>query len=175
MKKKILLAIVAALLIASPVMAKEGFYVGAFIPSTSISGDAGAGISSATGLGFRIGNGLNRYLSIEGDYSKTTHNSVDLTGLAVDLKLNFPLTSLDSAQVMTVEPYVFIGYDYFDLATTPAIKSNGVQYGFGIELYLFRELSVQAGWTKSPVSFDSTPKRDGTVTTLDLGIIYHFI
>jgi hypothetical protein len=41
-------------------------------------------------------------------------------------------------------------------------------------LYLFRELSVHAGWTKTTVSFDSPMNKDGAVKTVDLGLIYHF-
>ncbi len=180
MRKSLLLLVALLLLIASPVMAKEGFYLGAFVPNNTISGDAGTGVSSGTGWGLRAGVGFNRYVAIEGNYSTTKHNitggsSEDLKGLAGDIKLNFPLTSLDSAQVMTVEPYLLGGYAHYEIGKPKTFKSDGIQYGFGIELYLFRELSVHAGWTRSLVSFDSTPKRDGDVKTVDFGIIYHFI
>jgi len=175
MKKLLVLAVLLMVFVASPVMAKEGFYLGAFIPNNTISGDAGAGTSSGSGWGLRVGNGLNRYLAIEGNYSTTSHDSVDLKGLAVDLKLNFPLTTLDSAQVMSLEPYILIGYTHYEIGDSTTFKSDGLQYGIGIELYLFKELSVNVGLTKSAVSFDTSPKLDGTVKTLDIGLIYHFI
>jgi len=175
--KRALLLVAVLLLIASPVMAKEGFYLGAFYPAETISGDAGAGTSSGGGWGVRVGEGFNKYLSIEGRYSDTKHDvtggtSAHLKGLAGDLKLNFPLTSLDSAQVMTVEPYIMGGYAHYESSVSGTPKSDGFQYGIGIELYLFRELSVQAGWTDSKVKFQGN---SGDVKTVDFGFIYHFI
>ena len=172
MKKVGLLVLAVLLLVASPVIAKEGFYLGAFYPTETISGDAGTGTSSGGGWGVRAGEGFNRYLSIEGRYSDTSHDSNHLKGLAGDLKLNFPLTSLDSAQVMTVEPYLMGGYAHYEVSGLGTPKSDGFQYGIGIELYLFRELSIQAGWTDSKVKFEGA---SGEVKTVDFGFIYHFI
>jgi hypothetical protein len=176
MKKGLLLALAVCLLSAAPVMAKEGFYAGVFMPTETISGDAGSGTSSGTGWGIRVGEGFNRYFAIEGHYSTTKHDSIDLKSLAGDLKLNFPLTSLDSAQVMTVEPYLMLGYAHYESSAASTPKSDGVQYGLGVELYLFKELSVHAGWTKSPVKFKvGSSNLDGDVKTVDFGLIYHFI
>ena len=182
MKRIFLLILVGLLSIASQAVAKEGFYVGIFYPNETLSGDAGQDTKSGGGWGFRAGMGFNRYMAIEGHYSKTTHDisganeSFDLKSYAGDLKLNFPLTSLDSAQVMTLEPYIMGGYAHYEASGAgDTVKSDGIQYGFGIELYLFKELSVNAGWTKSSISFDSTPKRDGDVKTVDFGVMYHFI
>ena len=183
MKKWLVLAVAAVTFIATPAMAKEGFYLGAYLlPSVTISGDAGTGIDSGSGYGFRAGLGFNRYFSIEGTYSKTKHDlsggsTADLTGLAADLKLNFPLTSLDSAQVMTLEPYVLLGYSInYELKSPSGSSSgNGARFGIGIELYLFRELSVNAGWTRTNLSFDSPINADGNIRTFDVGVIYHFI
>ncbi len=175
--KKVLLLAAVLMLVASPALAKEGAYLGVFYPAETLSGDAGTGSSSGGGWGIRVGEGLNRYLSIEGRYSDTKHDitggtSAHLKGLAGDLKLNFPLTSLDSAQVMTLEPYIMGGYAHYELSNSSTVKSDGLQYGIGIELYLFRELSVQAGWTDSKVKFQGNT---GDVKTVDFGFIYHFI
>lgn len=167
MKKILAAAVLFGAFMATPVMAKEGMYLGGFLPTSAITGDAGGG-SSKMGWGVRVGKGYNKYFSVEGNYSSVN----DLTGYAVDAKINFPLTTLDSAQIMSVEPYVILGYDYFELGS---LKSNGVQYGIGCEVYLFREMSVNAGWTRSPVSFDTSPKSDGAITTVDFGVIYHFL
>lgn len=175
MKKYFFSAVVALLLSASPVMAKEGFYAGVFMPTDSISGNADFGLSSGNGWGVRVGTGFNRYFAIEGNYSATKLDSINLKGLAADLKLNFPLTTLDSAQVMSVEPYILFGYAHYELGDSAPVKSDGTQYGFGIELYLFRELSVNVGWKKSAISWDTTPKRDGDIKTVDVGLIYHFL
>jgi Outer membrane protein beta-barrel domain len=179
MNRMVMMVVATSLLLASPAIAKEGFYLGAFVPTDSISGDAGSNIDSGTGWGLRAGYGLNRYLALEANYSATSHDftggTTDLRGAAGDVKLSFPLTSLDSAEVMTVEPYALAGYGHYEFTKPSTVKSDGFQWGFGVELYLFRELSISAGWTRTSVSFDSTPKRDGAVKTVDFGVIYHFI
>jgi outer membrane protein with beta-barrel domain len=180
MKKALLLAIAACLLFAAPVMAKEGFYIGAFVPTETLSGDAGTNVDSGTGWGLRAGVGFGRYTAVEAAYSSTKHDvtggtSTDLKGLAGDLKLHFPLTSLDSAQIMTLEPYFRLGYAHYEASKPSTAKSDGFQWGFGIELYLFRELSINAGWTKTSVSFDTNPKTEGDIKTVDFGVMYHFI
>ena len=181
MKKLALLVAAVFLIIASPVMAKEGFYIGVYMPTATISGVAGTGIDSGNGLGFRAGMGLNRYLAIEGTYEKTSHDAIlgttaDLKGAAANVKLNFPLTTLDSRQIMSVEPYAKFGYGSYELSLPGSSgKSNGTQYGIGIELYLFRELSINAGWTKTKVDFDFTPKESGDIKTIDIGLMYHFL
>ena len=151
MKKVLLLAVAALTLITTPVMAKEGVYLGAYlIQGAKISGDAGTNIDTGSGYGFRAGLGFNRYLSIEGNYERTSYDvkgggSVDLDGLAADLKLNFPLTSLDSANVMTLEPYIKLGYGInYDLKPEGGSSSSGsgARFGLGVELYLFRELEL---------------------------------
>ena len=180
MNRILLVAVAVCLFFATPVMAKEGFYIGAFYPSESISGDAGTNVDSGGGWGVRAGVGFNRYLAIEGHYSTTKHDitggeSTDLKCLAGDLKLNFPLTSLDSAQVMTVEPYIMGGYGHYEISNTESFKSDGFQYGIGLELYLFRELSVQAGWTDTRLEFKDGGSVKGDVKTVDFGLNYHFM
>jgi len=185
-KKTFLWAVAACLLFAAPVMAKEGLYLGAFRPTNTISGDAGKNIDSGAGWGLRAGVGLSRYVAIEGNYSSTKHDvknvtgtaSTDLKGLAGDLKLHFPLTSLDRAQVMTLEPYLLLGYGHYEFDKPSTVKSNGTQWGVGIELYLFRELSINAGMTRTKATFKNTGAGadvNGDIKTIDFGITYHFI
>jgi hypothetical protein len=179
MKMYLLLIIGVLLLIASPVSSKEGLYIGAaFIPHNSLNGDAGSGVDSGTGWGLRAGVGANRYFAIEANYIETKNDmglsSVYLKGLSGDVKVNFPLTSLDRAQVMTVEPYLKGGYAYYKINKPTSAKSGGLQWGFGVELYLFRELSIDAGWTQTNISWDTSPKADGRMRTVDIGIMYHF-
>jgi hypothetical protein len=172
MKKSLLFVLAICLLGAAPAMAKEGFYIGAFYPTESINGDAGNGSSSGGGWGLRAGAGMNRYFAFEAHYSDTKHNSVDLKSLAGDAKLSFPLTTLDSAHVMSVEPYAMAGFAHYESGNSTTVKSDGFQWGIGVELYLFKELSVNAGWTTTNVKFDSAT---GDVRTVDFGLIYHFL
>jgi len=184
MKKIVILMTLVLLLVATPVMAKEGFFFGAnFIPSADMSGDAGRGLDSGSGYGFKAGLGIGKYLSIEGIFDRLSFDAkgggskVDVDGLAVDLRVNFPLTTLDSAKVMSFEPYVLVGYGTYDAKSGGESNSgNGLRYGIGIEQYLFRELSVNVGYTSTSVTFDTKPKElDGTIRTLEIGLIYHFI
>ena len=185
MRKHLVIVVCLALfplLAAAEASAKEGFYIGAFVPSESISGNAGSGTSSGSGWGARAGYGFNKYFAIEANYATTSHNltvsSTDLKSLAADVKISFPLTSLDSAQVMTLMPYFLAGYAHYEQNTPSSSKSDGAQWGFGVELYLFRELSVQAGWTTTSVSFKNNAfpfnDLDGDVRRVDIGLIYHF-
>lgn len=178
--KKTFFALAALLLLSTSVMAKEGLYAGAYlIPSSDVSGIGG--LDSGSGYGFRAGLGLNRYFSVEGSFDIAEQDvpgggpTVDVKGFAADLKVNFPLTSLDSANVMTLEPFIRLGYGDYEL-DSPGYSSsgNGARFGFGIELYLFRELSVSAGWTRTNVSFDN-PDTDGSVRIVDVGLLYHFL
>jgi hypothetical protein len=181
MKKSVLLSVVVFMLLATPVMAKEGFYVGAYaLPKTEVSI---TGIDEGSGYGFRAGLGFNRYLAIEGSYEKaeqdmTNGSEADLNGWAADLKINFPLTSLDRHEVMTLEPFIRLGYGDYELEVPnqKPTSGNGLRFGAGIELYLFKELSISGGWTRTKVSFD-TPftKTDARIKIIDVGLNYHFM
>lgn len=177
MKKFFLWAVAAIMFTATPVLAKEGGYIGAYLlPTVKISGIS---VDDGSGYGFRAGLGFNRYLSIEGSLEMAEHDvtgggTADLTGLAVDAKINFPLTSLDNYNVMTLEPYIRLGYGVnYELKNGgSSTDGSGSRFGVGIELYLFRELSVNTGWTSTDVSFDNT---DADVRTFDVGVNYHFM
>ena len=178
MKKVLVLLVLATALLAAPAMAKEGIYLGVFLPNTEITGDVD--IDSGSGWGARVGVGFGRYMAVEASYAKTDHDvtgggSVDLTGISADFKLHFPLTSLDSHNVMTLEPYALIGYGMYEVSNGSSNDGSGVQLGVGIELYLFHELSINAGYTRTKVTFDTNPEADGTVRQIDFGIMYHFI
>jgi hypothetical protein len=180
MKKLVLLSVTALLFTASPLMAKEGFYIGAYlVPTAKVSGVSG---DTGSGYGFRAGLGFNRYFSIEGSLEMSEHDlnggaTADVKGVAADFKINFPLTSLDSANVMTLEPYVRLGYGAsdFDPEQGSSSSGSGVRFGVGIELYLFRELSVNAGWTSTNVSYGDSIDKDADVRVFDVGLNYHFM
>ena len=183
MKKVLVLMVLMLTLIAVPAVAKEGFFIGAsLIPSVDISGDAGNGLNDGSGYGFRVGLGFNKYFSIEGVLERMEMDisgggTMDLDGIAVNARLNFPLTTLDSAKVMSFEPYVLAGYGMYE-AKSPDGQSNdgnGFRLGIGIEQYLFKELSVNIGYTSTSVTFDTNPDRDGTIRVIDIGLIYHFL
>ena len=183
MKKMLLMVVVALTLLASPAAAKEGFFVGAFlVPSEDISGDAGQGLDDGSGYGFRVGMGFGKYFSIEGVLERTELDelagggTVEMDGIAVNARLNLPLTTLDSAHVMSFEPYVLVGYGMYDATQGgQSFDGSGFRIGIGIEQYLFRELSVNVGYTSTSVTFDTNPERDGTIRVIEVGLIYHFL
>lgn len=177
MKKVLVLMALMLTLIAAPAMAKEGFFIGAYVmPSVTMQD------SDGSGYGFRAGLGFNKYFSIQGQIEKseldmTGGGTLDLNGLAVDLRINFPLTTLDSAKVMSFEPYVQFGYglNYEMKWDGGSSEGNGPRVGFGIEQYLFRELSVNIGYTSTEISFDKPVNEDIRIRTIEIGLTYHFL
>ncbi len=68
------------------------------------------------------------------------------------------------------------GHGHYEISPPgKTFKSDGFQYGIGIELCLFRELSVQAGWTDTRVDFKDETSVKGEVKAVDFGLICHFI
>jgi opacity protein-like surface antigen len=194
MKKVFVLALLAVGLIATPAMAKEGFYLGGYIPITSIEGDSLDSFDEAYfdsldaggGLGLRLGYGLNRYVSLEGSMFISYHHTdflglsnvedQEFTGQTLDLKINFPLSS------STVEPYALIGIGAYQIGDSGGTyyRGGGYQVGGGLDVYLAPELSFNAGLTFRKITFDEGDfhvlyDTEADVTTLDLGITYHFL
>jgi opacity protein-like surface antigen len=176
MKKVIVLMVLMLTLIAAPAMAKEGLLIGAYVmPSVTLQEDDG------TGYGFRAGLGFNKYFSIQGQIERSKLDSAggtyDLNGLAVDLRINFPLTTLDTAKNMSFEPYVQFGYglNYEVKWNGGSSEGNGPRVGFGIEQYLFKELSVNVGYTSTEISFDKPVDEDIRIRTIEIGLTYHFL
>jgi hypothetical protein len=178
MKKIALLFILASFLVATPAMAKEGFYLGLNLVFNDLSGDINPNdyIDSGNGLGLRGGFGLNRYLAIEGGLWKTTHDTkgsetVDLSAGTIDLKLSLPLSG------SSVAPYILGGLGSYTLkGSGGSIDGRGGQLGIGMDIYLFPELNFNVGLTRRNVTFDDHgTDRDGKITSLDFGFSYHFI
>lgn len=177
MKRTPILVIALALTLASsPAAAKEGFYTGAFIPFDSLSGDI-KGVDSGSGLGVRIGYGLNKYLALEGSAFITRHDingggNTYFNGKTIDLKLDLPLTGSN------LEPYFLIGVGAYELKGGGFFFSgSGTQYGLGLDIYMFPELSFNAGLTWRNITFATGFPGDTTekVTTFDIGLTYHFL
>ena len=174
--RKFILSLIAALtLIATPAMAKEGLYLGIYIPFDSFSGDTN--LDSGNGLGLRGGYGFGRYFSIEGTLFKSnidmkgTNQTADFKGGTIDAKLHLPLTGSH------FEPYAMIGVGGYKIQNSSEIKGIGGQLGFGVDIYVFPELSFNVGFTSTSITFDEgTPVNlDATVRTFDVGFIYHFL
>ena len=163
------------MLVATPVMAKEGLYLGLYIPFDSFTGDTK--LDSGYGLGLRGGFGFGRYLSIEGTLFKSdvdvkgTNETSDFKGGTVDAKAHFPLSGSH------LEPYILLGIGWYEIENSDTIKGYGGQFGFGVDFYVFPELSFNLGFTRTSITFDEgTPvDLDATVRTFDVGLTYHFL
>jgi hypothetical protein len=176
MKKFILFTLASFTLISTPAMAKEGLYLGLYIPFDSFSGDTN--LDSGNGLGLRGGFGFGKYFSLEGTLFKSdidlkgTNQTADFKGGTIDAKLHFPLGGSH------MEPYILLGIgSYKIIENSNTIKGNGGQFGFGVDFYIFPELSFNAGFTSTTITFDEgTPvDLDATVRSFDIGLTYHFL
>jgi hypothetical protein len=176
MKKPMLAAVIAVVLAAAPVMAKEGFYLGVNLLYHDFSGDTND-LDNGNGLGLRGGFGLNRYLAFEAAVFSTDHDvqsggSTDFEGATIDAKLSFPLSGSQIA------PYIFGGVGTYKLDNYHGASPDGTggQLGIGIDIYLFPELNLNVGLNRRNITFDASPRDiDAKVTTLDFGITYHFL
>jgi opacity protein-like surface antigen len=195
MKKILVLAVLAVAFIATPAMAKQGFYLGGYIPFTSVSGDSldafddtyFGSLDGGAGLGLRLGIGFNRYVALEGSFFRSIHSTdmiiggyqiedQEFTGQTLDLKINFPLTGSN------IEPYLLIGvgaYQFGDSGGT-YYEGSGNQFGVGLDMYMAPELSMNVGLTWRKITIDSGDFHnvyDSNVdtSTFDVGLTYHFL
>lgn len=175
MKRMLIGMLLVATLIATPAIAKEGFYLGVNVLYNDFSGDID-NLDAGNGLGLRGGYGLNRYLSFEAAIFKTNHDvkngsgTVDFKGGTIDAKLNLPLSGSH------IEPYILAGVGSYKLDGNGfSTTGTGGQLGIGMAIYLFPELDFNVGLTRRNITFDTTPETKAKVTTLDFGFTYHFI
>ncbi len=163
---------------AAPVQAREGFFLGADLLFNDIGGDI-RNLNRGNGLGLHAGYGLNRYLSFEAGAFKSGHDMTNGGGTAyfmggtIDAKLNFPLTGSH------MEPFIFGGVGRYKIDyPLQTIEGNGGQLGVGVDIYFFPELNMSVGLSRRNINFDATaysPGQKAKVTTLDIGLTYHFI
>jgi hypothetical protein len=89
---------------------------------------------------------------------------VDFKCGTIDAKLLFPLSGSH------FEPNVMIVVGSYKIENSNALKGNGGQLGFGVDIRMFPELSFNAGFTSTSITFDEgTPVNlDATVRTFDV-------
>ncbi len=168
----------AACIVAVPSQAKQGFYLGANMLFNDFGGEVND-LTSGNGLGLRAGYGLNRHLSFEAGLFKSDHDlkngagTADFKGGTIDAKVDFPRSGSHIA------PYISAGVGVYKLDyPLETVDGKGGQLGVGMDIELFSEVSLNVGLAWKSITFDATatsPKRTGTVTTLDFGVTYHFI
>lgn len=181
------------LLYAAPANARQGLYIGGSLFYTSIGSDTHDAfdkayfdsLDSGPGIGLRLGWGLNDYFALEGSLSRSYHktnflglaNTEDqvLEGQSLVLKINVPLP--DSK----LEPYVFVGGGRYNIGDSngPYYRGSSIEYGIGMDLYLTRAVSLNAGLSRKDIRFNKGKFYldnviDVETTTVDIGIAYHF-
>ena len=174
-----ILTVALLLLIASPAVAKEGFYLGINVLFNNISGDINTpeNIDAGHGLGIHGGFGLNRYIAIEAGIWKTKHANIyggsaaDLEAGTIDLKINYPGVRSH------IKPYFLVGAGRYTIEQNRLSEDGkGGRIGVGMDIYLVPDISFNVGFTRSTVTFKhNSVDRDGRITTMDFGFSYHFI
>jgi hypothetical protein len=174
-----ILTVALLLFLAAPAVAKDGFYLGVNVLFNDITGEINApeNIKSGNGLGLHGGFGFNQYIGIEAGVWKTKHPNI-LGGKAAyleagtfDLKVNLPIAGSH------IEPYLLVGVGSYTIKQQGiSDDGKGGRFGLGMDIYLFPDISFNVGITRNSVTFThNSINMDGKITTMDFGIIYHFI
>jgi hypothetical protein len=179
LKKQILqtsllpLALLFTLMIAATAEAKEGFYLGAEMVFLDIGGtvDSGGTISSGDGAGVTAGYGISRNFAFEASFQSTQHTvtdgrNVDLTAGLIGVKASIQLKESH------IEPYLVLGIGKYSLDTR---RGDGWRCGAGLDIQLVPAFSFTIGIARHFIDLDPAPKVSGDVTSMNIGIAYHFL
>lgn len=183
MKKLLVLAVLAAALIATPAMAKEGVYLGAELVYNTIQGSDFDYYDSAGGLGIKVGYNFGS-IAIEGNIFKSTHSAtgyidVDFSGASVDARISFSQTN-DPDQV-----YALIGLGAYTLEDPSAkLTGSGLNLGVGLEHFFNQQVALNLAGIYRFIDYDKmeaggvtytlSPESNGDVFTLAVGLNLYF-
>jgi len=190
LKYTMLIFIVASIIATeSPVLAKEGFFLGAQLPVNDIRGDFNGldmpRIDPGFGLGLIVGYGLSKNFSLEIDWSGSSHG---YEGSESD-KIGFGEFSLNAKYSFNTEykfqPFFFAGVGSFALGDNSLMfGGRGYNIGFGGDYYLSEKTSLGIGFIMKFITYDKITKSEGPATlTGDLNgdtasirfdLTYHF-
>jgi opacity protein-like surface antigen len=143
MKKLLLLVVLAVMFIATPVMAKEGMYLGAGLVFNNIVGSDVDVYDPAGGFDLRIGRSFGS-IAIEGNVLRVAHMGkpgfadADMTGVNLDLRVSFSQTQ-DPDQV-----YLLVGLGAYtlDLSNGNDFSGTGLNLGAGMEHFFNDQVSL---------------------------------
>jgi opacity protein-like surface antigen len=190
MKKLIVAAIMALVLNATPSLAgsdssssknPDGGYVGVFYPRIDFRGDTG---HTFEGAGVRVGFSKENVLGAELSAFKAWKDNgasatTEFTGITFDVKLSLPLFPV-------VTPYGLLGLGRYVLENSQTVFRgnsdgsgiNGYQVGAGLDFTLSRSFSLNVGYTKRRMEFDSgttgNVETRKQARTYDIGLAVHF-
>jgi hypothetical protein len=194
MRKFLFLAILAGLLCAAPISAKEGLYADAFLSVVNIEGSSSDSFDQAyfdsldpgLGAGVRIGAGFNENVAVEASFFKSSHETdflgfsnlenQEFTGKILSLKLSMPV------EQSNLQPYLFLGVGQYEIGDSSGVyyKGRGGEFGLGTDYYLEPEVSIHGGLTYRTITFDKgkfhlDTDADASAISLDFGIAFHFL
>jgi len=157
-------------MMAATAEAKEGFSLGAEMVFVDIGGTVNTGysISGGDGAGVTAGYGIGRYIAIEATIQSTKHavtdgRQVELTAGLIGVKALLPRANSH------IEPYLLLGIGRYILDTR---RGDGWRCGAGMEIRLVPAFSFTIGIARHFIDLDPAPS--GDVTSMDIGVVYHF-
>jgi hypothetical protein len=190
MKKLLLFAILAVVFIATPVMAKEGPYMGVGLTYVNIaSGDPYFDtIDPATGLELRVGFNMGS-IAIEGNFIGSTHpdsfpgfSDGDFKGASVDLRISFSQEQ-DPTQVYLLAGLGAYTFDQTDSFTGDDYEftGSGVNLGVGFEHFFNQQVAFDLRGVYRIITYDEEVNGflvatgvDGDTFTLGAALNLHF-
>jgi hypothetical protein len=167
------LVLLFTVVIAAMAEAKEGFYLGAEMVFVDIGGTVNPGdtIASGDGAGVVAGYGIGRYVAFEASVQKTVHpvsggGQTNFKAGMIGVKALLPLAESN------LEPFIALGVGKYSLDTR---KGDGWWFGAGLDIRLSHSFSLTVGATRHFMDLDPAAKVSGDVTSMDVGIAYHFL
>jgi Outer membrane protein beta-barrel domain len=174
MKKILLLAVVAVMFIATPVMAREGWFVGAGLAFDNIVGSDLNNYEAGGGLNFKLGYKFDA-IAVEGDWFQTSHTGktgytdADLSGLNINLRVSFSQPD-DPSQV-----YLLAGLGAYLLefkqptfSGITELHGSGVNLGVGVEHYFNPQVALNLGLIYRIINYDEAEDAFGTFSISDM-------
>lgn len=180
MKKILVLAVLAVVLVAAPVMAKEGAYLGAGLYLNEIVGDDLDVFDPGIGLGLRFGYNFGS-VALEGNFIRVDHSGDPgvadgtFTNLSADFKIFFSQPD-DSNQFYGL---VGLGVYELDLDNGNNLEGNGFNLGGGMEHYFNEQVALNLSAIYRFITYDevngtSIPDLDGDALSLEAGVNFYF-
>jgi len=164
------LVLTGAMLLAWPVQAKQGFFVGGGLVEQStggdLDGDKAVQLDTGRGLGLKVGYGFSRnfaveYLMLNSDHTATTkYDSLDrdarLNGNTIALRATGRITSGLEGFVRLGNSSLFGGYslEVTELGTTRDLDGNGTAFGGGLEWFLGSRTGVEISYMRHEVTLE---------------------
>jgi opacity protein-like surface antigen len=158
-------------------------FLGAYYVQAGFHGDDIKGLDDEKGAGIRLGMETpGHFFAYEASYFETKHetsalNEESLNGLTFNMKLSFPFGEV-------IAPYGFVGLGRYALHRSDAVvyrgddKINGYQVGGGLDIHLSNHISLNLGYTKRRMQFNSGPttgkiELHTEAITYDAGVTVH--